>query len=1045
MDKKGNFFTKAYGPVGKGWIINRSICMLVIIALIVVVNIGTNIAYEYKDQLNAYLLTPIVDTSKKNQAQAAAAEMAKKVEANGATLLKNADNVLPLSKTEDKKVNIFGFGSVDWGYGGLGNGTSAQASPETGNVKDICDLTKALTRYGISYNKELQDFYKNWCEPLNGIASPNTQNRDEIFSLREPPFSKYSQTILDNAKAYSNVAIVVLTRFTAESRDADNRQLKAGPGQSEDKTRHYLEISTEEEDMLKWVGKNFEKTIVLINSGNIMECSFMDTIEGLDACVYVGLTGTQAAAAIPKLLWGDEQFSGKLVDSVPYSFDYSPASYATWFQTEKGPNWYGVDYIEGIYVGYKWYETAAHDGVYDSVDNTSLYGAKAKGYYGIMQYPFGFGLTYTDFEWTVKSVKSFDGEKELTDNKITENTTFEITVEVKNIGEQPGKDVVEAYVTVPYTKGGIEKSYVSLVGYAKTETIMPGATQEVTVKIDAYDFISYDCYDKNNNGFKGYELEEGDYEIKLQTDSHNVKKAILPGKTAAEDAVFTFNVAETIKLATDKYTGAEVKNLFTGDDAIDGFSLDGIESDYNANIPWMTRVDFKDGYQIPALTDEVKTRSLSAGANKTRDYSKDEALAWNNATTDEFGDPVPTENPTWNKDSGSYKLWEVKNGKAEITELGLKLGANADDPDWDKVLDSITYAEAGRLIGPGMNSNAAVASVGKVYQRSYDSMIQVKGFAGLPRGTGNPSTIVLAMCWSEKLAYEYATNFANEMITCNVKTIFAPGVNIHRSPFGGRNWEYFSEDTYLTTLMGCTLVRGLQNYGCGVEIKHFALNEKESTRTASSWLTEQALRETYLKPFHDAVVKENVNGIMSAYSFAGAQWTGGSVALLTGVLRKEWKFNGYVDTDWTTGMNENIDEQLRAGGDLGMASALSAGGYFGAQENAQYVPGIADSYKKENATPRLQWQIRNAVKHILYGFTSIEYQKSIYVPSEDEAIMSSFTIDPWEWWKPAITCLNLAVYFGCAIWLVALFMPTGKKQSELEVAYAGEQNEKEGN
>ena len=375
----------------------------------------------------------------------------------------------------------------------------------------------------------------------------------------------------------------------------------------------------------------------------------------------------------------------------------------------------------------------------------------------------------------------------------------------------------------------------------------------------------------------------------------------------------------------------------------------------------------------------------------------------------------------------------------------MKLGANADDPDWDKVLDSITYREAIRIIGKSNNKTGEIPSVGKVENRSYDSMIQVKGFAGLPRGTGNPSTIVLAMCWSEKLAYEYATNFANEMITCNVKTIFAPGVNIHRSPFGGRNWEYFSEDTYLTTLMGCTLVRGLQNYGCGVEIKHFALNEKESTRTASSWLTEQALRETYLKPFHDAVVKENVNGIMSAYSFAGAQWTGGSVALMTGVLRKEWKFTGYVDTDWTVGMNENIDEQLRAGGDLGMASALSTGTAFGTEVGAQYVPGIADSYKQENATPRLQWQIRNAVKHILYGFTSIEYQKSVYVPSEGESVMSSFTIDPWEWWKPAITCLNLAVYFGCAIWLVALFMPTGKKQDELEVAYAGEQNEKEGN
>lgn len=1049
MNKKENIFTKAYGHVGKGWIINRSICCFVIIMLIVAVSVGTNIAYGFSGQLTAYLTKPIVDENARSQTQAAAVEMAKKVEANGATLLKNTDNVLPLSKTEDKKVNVFGFGSVDWAYSGSGSG---QVRPENDNEDELWDLPKALTRYGMSYNKSLQDFYKSYCAPKR--VGVNNIPKDDLMTLLEPPFSKYSQSLLDGAKSYSNVAIVVLTRYTAEMGDPSATQVKYNL--PEDKTRHYLEISTEEEDMLKWVGKNFEKTIVLINTGFPMECSFMDTIEGLDACVYVGYTGTQAAASIPRLLWGDEQFSGKLVDSVPYSFDYSPASYSTWFGGYGGADYGGIiDYAEGIYVGYKWYETAAHDGVYDSVDNTSLYGANAKGYYGIMQYPFGFGLTYTDFEWTVKSVKSFDGEKELADNKINENTTFEITVEVKNIGEQPGKDVVEAYVTVPYTKGGIEKSYVSLVGYAKTETIMPGATQEVTVKIDAYDFISYDCYDKNNNDFKGYELEEGDYEIKLQTDSHNVKKAILPGKTAAEDAIFTFNVAETIKLATDKYTGAEVKNLFTGDDAIDGFSLDGIESDYNANIPWMTRADFKDGYKIPERTDEVKYRNLSASAAATKKYSVKEALDWNNATTDEFGDPVPTESPTWGKNNGSYKLWEEKNGKTEITELGLKLGANADDPDWDKVLDSITYEDALYVIGPAMNKNLAIASVGKKdYTRSYDNILQIKGYTNSPRGTGNPSSVVLAMCWSEELAYEYATNFANEMIACNVKTVYGPGVNIHRSPFCGRNWEYLSEDALLTSRVACSLIRGIQNYGCSVELKHFVLNELENARTGATWLSEQALREIYLKPFHDAVVKENVSGIMSSYNRIGSQWTGGSVALMAGILRKEWNFNGYVDTDWTTDADSSIDEQLRAGGDVGMSTALSVGSNysFDAEHNNNQRfkdKTLADSYKQEKATPRLQWQIRKAVKHILYAFTSIEYQKSVYVPQDGESVISSFTIDPWLWWQPAITVLNLAVYFGCAIWLVALFMPTGKAHKEYEVAYAdgetSKQNEKEGN
>ena len=296
-------------------------------------------------------------------------------------------------------------------------------------------------------------------------------------------------------------------------------------------------------------------------------------------------------------------------------------------------------------------------------------------------------------------------------------------------------------------------------------------------------------------------------------------------------------------------------------------------------------------------------------------------------------------------------------------------------------------------------------------------MIQIKGFAGKPRGTGNPSTTILAMSFNKKLIYNYATNFANEMKALGVQGVFGPGVNLHRSPFGGRNWEYFSEDTYLTTVLGCTIVRGLQNYGCSVEMKHFALNECESWRYAcATWLSEQTLRETYLRPFQRAVQEENMTGIMSAFNRIGARWVGGSFGLMTGVLRKEWGFNGYVDTDWTTGIKGTIDEQLRAGGDLGMACSLGQ--------------SITYDYSQANTTARFQHQLRLAVKHVLYSWLQSKYQASIYVPSEEEEITTSFSINTWQWWQPAIIGINCAVYFGCAIWLICLFMPGKKKEEE---------------
>ena len=358
------------------------------------------------------------------------------------------------------------------------------------------------------------------------------------------------------------------------------------------------------------------------------------------------------------------------------------------------------------------------------------------------------------------------------------------------------------------------------------------------------------------------------------------------------------------------------------------------------------------------------------------------------------------------------------------TELGLELGKNYDDPRWEEVLDQVTFAEAINLISKSPSGNKAISSIGKPRLLCYDSMVQIKGFSGKPRGTGNPSTTILAMSFNKNLAYEYATNFANEMNAISVQGVFGPGVNIHRSPFGGRNWEYFSEDTYLTSVLGCTMTRGLQNYGCNVEMKHFALNEKENGRYGcSTWLSEQALREIYLKPFTKAAEEENLSGIMTAYNSVGSLWAGGSQGLITGILRKECGFKGYVDTDWTVGIKGTPDEQLRAGGEIGMAEALA---------NCATLVGYDYS---TNSSARLQHRIRNAVKNVLYGsWLAPKYQASVYVPSEGEVVNTSFVIQSWQWWEPALVALNCLVYFGCAMWLVALFFPSKKKKKKQLVA-----------
>lgn len=994
----------------------KIVCCVFMAILIAATIVGNVIAYSYELQLDAYLCPPKTDSKALEQASEEGQAMAKRMLTDGAVLVRNEGGVLPLSIASDTKVNVFGYSSVDWAYGALGTGVSGQVRPENDDAKTVVDFMTALNRYGINAYSGLQNFYKSYAKPRFAIENANGINVSDVQVLCEPPISRYPQDVLDGAKAHSNTAIVVISRTFSEHCDVFSTQTKRGAGVTNDATRTNLQISTEEEQMLRYVGENFEKTIVIINTGSPIELEFTERIPGLDACLMVGTTGTRAVTAVPELLYGDKTPSGHLVDTLPYSQQYSPASYGKWFGNGNYSNGgYGTDYIEGIYVGYKWYETAYADGVWNSVQNE--YGT---GYDGVVQYPFGHGLSYTTFDWNVTNVTPAVG------SAIAPGDTISIDVNVTNSGSKPGKEVVQAYVTVPYTKGGIEKSYVSLVGFAKTAELAPGASQTVTVEIEVEDFESYDCYDKNGNGHKGYELEAGDYEIKLMTDSHNIKQVTVGNKTDKEAGVFAFEVSETIKITEDPVTGAKVGNLFTGKDAIDGFALDGIETDengegYNANIPFMTRADFADGYTIPERTDAVKNRALTDAAHDALAYSAAKAADWDNAMVDAFGDPVTEKHVAWGS-GGNLKLAE--NGV--LTELGSALGADYDDPRWKDVLDQVTFDEAFRLLGPAQSGTAAVDSVGKPRLHSYDSIIQMKGYHGTPRGTGNPCSIIYAQTWDSALVYDFALAYGNEMKTLNAQTIYGPGCNIHRSLYGGRNFEYLSEDTYMTSKMLCMLVRGIQDRGCTVEIKHFLLNESETLRYGQSvWVSEQALREIYLTPFRKAVTRENASGIMTSYNAIGSLWAGGSSALLTGVLRKEWKFNGIVDTDWTTGTKGTPDEQLRAGGDIGMAIGLSS----------EYDI----KYSQSASSNRLQYQMREAVHHVLYSWLAPKVQESRYVPAENSTTITAFTIDSWRWWPLVIALVDGAVGFGCAIWLLFLFFPVGGKQAKLSSANAADE------
>ena len=919
--------------------------------------------------------------------------LAEEIEGEGIVLVQNNDDVLPLEKTV-KSVNVFGWSSTQWVYGGSGSGRVVHL--DTG-------FLEALKEAGIDYNVELTNMYKKFNpeRPFfnNTVGSLNSYNY-EFSRLYEPSVNNakyYTDTLLNNAKEFSDTAIVTLGRVSGESNDSPKTQYKQVEKDGDivtDTKRTYLEISTEEEELLKYVGENYENVIVLINSTNTMELGFLETIDGLDAALIVGGTGTDAATAIVKVLYGDITPSGKTVDTYSYEFETN-ATYANAGEEGEGAytnsaegmypyniknanvgdpsalyeSVYYADYVENIYVGYKWFETADVEGYWDNVKN--VYG---NGYEGVVQYPFGYGLSYTQFTSEIVNVTPDKGAK------LTKSDEITVTVKVTNTGNVKGKEVVQLYYTAPYTAGGIEKSAVELCAFGKTGEILPGNSETVTLTFRVYDMASYDAYDKNQNGFTGYEVESGIYTISARSDAHTVLDSVI------------YEVAgDGIRYENDPDTNHPVVNRFTGENAEDGVSLDG--SDSKGNIKWLTRADFENTFpktkaEDRAMTDNVKAYNL---------YTEEMAEAWKDDSAKEV---------IMGQDNGMVVYDE--NG---ITELGKKLGRDYNDTNWEKLLDQLTLSEMEELFAHYyVSPNADIPSIGKYKAFEADGPTMIGSFNAPRYGTGFPMPTVLAQTWSTSLAAAFGSHVGLEAANLGYDGWYAPGINLHRSPFGGRNYEYYSEDAFMSGALCREAVNSALDRGIYCYVKHFVAYDQDANRDSLYvWMTEQALRETYLKPFEMAV-KAGATGLMSSYNRIGAMWTGGSAALNKSVLRGEWQFKGAVLSDFCDHPEYvSSDQMLRAGGD----QILFA---FGGDVSFRYETS-SNSYRQE---------IRRAAKNSIYIWLNALTRNAD--KAEAGEIAARHLRRDGGWLRPVLIVADVAAWLGLLVWLFKILRPSKNKQ-----------------
>lgn len=834
----------------------------------------------YSDEVTS--VYPTQKATNKAEAFANAQEVNLKLAEEGFVLLKNENAALPMNK--GARISVFSKNSVNLSYGGSGSGGF-----DTSNNKD---LYESLNDAGFITNPTLKNFYESsQSGPVRTANSSDLDNGDnQKIATAETPQSKYTDAVRNSYADYSDAALVVITRIGGEGFDLPRYQGDSEGAVSADS--HYLELDQNEIDLLTAVTDGtFKRVVVVFNTPSSFEATFLKDsayaafADKIDAAVWIGFTGSNGITALGEILNGDVNPSGRLVDTWAADFTKNPSfvNFGTGClpdTTDKydGGMYYSVDYEEGIYVGYRYYETRGE------TDGEDWYNAN-------VVYPFGYGLSYTTFDWTVGDASA---------SKIELGTTITVPVTVKNTGSVAGKEVVQLYASAPYTLGGIEKAHKVLVGFAKTKLLQPGESETVTVSFDPYSAASYDYRDANSNGFSGYELEAGEYTLYVSRNAHESEKAI------------ALNLAADVQIGTDPTTDSGVVNRYTD-------SEDFLDSDWQLDT-MLSRADWEGTWPTP------QTAQQHAGTDRLYEEIRSEE---HNNPTDFDSEEYP-----WFGEEPTLTLRDLlPSAEAE----GYEPVVSYDDERWEELMMGCDEEEMIALINNGAYHTLAMESVGLPATIHGDGPSGFTCFMSKEQVNGTCQYVsepVMASTWNINLMNELGEAIGEEGTIGDKATgqpyssIYAPGVNIHRSPFGGRCSEYFSEDPFISGMMGAAEVEGIQSRGVLPTVKHFVANEQETHRSIGgdlSWLSEQALREIYLKPFEYTVKLGETRGIMTSFNRIGTRWTGGDYRLLTEILRNEWGFNGLVICDFNTIPQYMIPRMMfYAGGSLDLATQQSA-------------------------------------------------------------------------------------------------------------------------
>lgn len=899
----------------KKYLVRTQAAVAMVLALVVVVNL---ICFG---PMNTLISLSTGEGSISEESITEAGALGQTIAEEGVVLLKNDGGALPLSS--GTKLNVFGWSITNPVYGGTGSGGLSETYPTV-------SMLEGLASAGFEVNPDILNFYTEY-----SATRPSVGMWGQDWTIPEPTMADYDAAgVFESAKNFSDTAVIFIARSGGEGADlpislksgedtfveggvwgSSGTRFSSNPEDLGD-GNHYLELSTREKAMVERVTSEYDNVIVLINAANPMELGWLDQYDSIKGAISFAGLGQTGFPAVGSILSGAVNPSGKTVDTFVKDLTATPGFHnfgntyydnmddlaftETDFRSGESktttPSF--VNYVEGIYVGYRYYETAHAE---------SLAGNTDFDYDSVVQYPFGYGLSYTSFNQKM-------GELTVSGDAVS------VDVTVTNTGSVAGKDVVEVYYNPPYINGGIEKSAVNLVAYDKTGLLAPGQSETLTLTFNLEDMASYDAY-----GAGCYVLEKGDYVISINSDSHTV----IDSRTHTVGATVTYG--EGNGRSTDAVAAV---NRFQSDEGT------------------ATYLSRKDGFANYDQATAAPTNLSMPDEYKSGFYNN------NNYKPEEHNDPndvMPTTG--------------AKNGLV----LADLRGKDYDDPQWETLLDQLTVSDMNTLISLGGYQTAPVSSVGKIQTVDCDGPASINNNFTSQGSLGFPAAATIAATWNTDLAEQFGASIGRMADEMNVSGWYAPAMNIHRSAFSGRNFEYYSEDSLLSGKTAAYAAAGAKTYGVYSYVKHFALNDQEQARgdMLCTWSTEQAIREIYLKPFELAVKEGGAEAVMSSFNYIGNEWAGACSDLLNRVLRDEWGFRGMVLTDYFGGgayMDAEI--AIRNGNDFCLApmdagtnnvhdtSATSVLAMRQACKNVLYTVANSRAYAPENLKTGPQtWEI----------------------------------------------------------------------------------------